>query len=203
GNAYSGSNFSSSNVDWGVINTSAGHIILFEYNGGKTLTVNGQSLSTDFIGKWAHMEALVNFKTHTMDITLTADGVTTATLTDVPFYSTSYTDTIGGLYLRAAKSNGTTCIDNFGVYTMSAPQYAMTITAVDNSGNKIENAQITVTNSAGETIMPETTGTNAGKFMLVEGNYKITIRAEGYQVKEENLELTSALESKEVRIKVA
>ena len=197
GNAYSSSNFSSNNIDWGVINTSAGHIIMFEYIGaGKTLTVNGQSVSNEFIGKWAHMEALVNFKTHTMDITLTADGVTTATLTDVAFYSTSYTDTIGGLYLRAAKANGTTSVDNFGVYTLSAPQYAISVTAVDDSDNEISGAVVTVKNSAGTAI----TLAEDGKYMLAEGIYEITVTADGYTEKTETLNLTPALLSKDVKI---
>ncbi|MBQ3462449.1 MAG: glycosyl hydrolase 115 family protein, partial [Clostridia bacterium] len=197
GNAYSSSNFSSNNIDWGVVSTNAGHIIMFEYIGaGKTLTVNGQSVSNEFIGKWTHMEALVNFKTHTMDITLTADGVTTATLTDIPFYSTSYTDTIGGLYVRAAKSNGTTSVDNFGVYTLSAPQYAISVTAVDSSDNEINGATVTVKNSAGTAITPA----ENGKYMLTEGVYEITVTAGGYTERTETLNLTPALESKDVKI---
>lgn len=107
--------FSSNQIDWGYISGSNGHIIAFEYKKGKTFTVNNQSISTDFIGNWMHMTANINFNTNKINITLSNDSGNTVTLNDLDFYSSDAITTIGSYYIRAAKPNGTVCVDNLTI----------------------------------------------------------------------------------------
>ena len=107
--------FSGNNITWGVINTCEGHIIVFEYNGGKTLTVNGKTLSTDFIGDWMHLEADVNFSTKSARITVTNSKGLSASFDDAKIYSSTFAGNIGSLYMRSAGANGTVSADNIAV----------------------------------------------------------------------------------------
>ncbi len=107
--------FDSNNVNYGFVNKSKkydGHIIAVEYNGGSTLLVNGQTVSSDFVGSWIHLNAEINFATKKINVTLKNDNDITAELNDLDFYSSNDITEIGSFYLRAAKSNGTVGLDN-------------------------------------------------------------------------------------------
>lgn len=107
--------FDSNNVNYGFVNKSKkydGHIIVVEYNSGSTLLVNGQTVSSDFVGSWIHLNAEINFATKKINVTLKNDNDITAELNDLDFYSSNDITEIGSIYLRAAKSNGTVGIDN-------------------------------------------------------------------------------------------
>ena len=107
--------FDSNNVNYGFVNKSKkydGHIIAFEYNSGSTLLVNGQTVSSDFVGSWIHLNAEINFATKKINVTLKNDNDITAELNDLDFYSSNDITEIGSFYLRAAKSNGTVGLDN-------------------------------------------------------------------------------------------
>ena len=107
--------FDSNNVNYGFVNKSKkydGHIIAFEYNSGSTLLVNGQTVSSDFVGSWIHLNAEINFAAKKINVTLKNDNDITAELSDLDFYSSNDITEIGSFYLRAAKSNGTVGLDN-------------------------------------------------------------------------------------------
>ena len=107
--------FDSNNVNYGFVNKSKkydGHIIAVEYNSGSTLLVNGQTVSSDFVGSWIHLNAEINFATKKINVTLKNDSDITAELNDLDFYSSNDITEIGSFYLRAAKSNGTVGLDN-------------------------------------------------------------------------------------------
>lgn len=107
--------FSGNNITWGIIENSSGHIIVLEYKGGKTLTINGKNLSTDFIGGWMHIEADVNFSDKSANITVTNDDGLTASFDDAKIYSSVYDDNIGSYYMRSAGAGGTVSADNISV----------------------------------------------------------------------------------------
>ena len=107
--------FDSNNVNYGFVNKSKkynGHIIAVEYNSGSTLLVNGQTVSSDFVGSWIHLNAEINFAAKKINVTLKNDNDITAELSDLDFYSSNDITEIGSFYLRAAKSNGTVGLDN-------------------------------------------------------------------------------------------
>ncbi len=107
--------FDSNNVNYGFVNKSKkydGHIIAVEYNSGSALLVNGQTVSSDFVGSWIHLNAEINFATKKINVTLKNDNDITAELSDLDFYSSNDITEIGSFYLRAAKSNGTVGLDN-------------------------------------------------------------------------------------------
>ena len=107
--------FDSNNVNYGFVNKSKkydGHIIAVEYNSGSTLLVNGQTVSSDFVSSWMHLNAEINFATKKINVTLKNDSDITAELNDLDFYSSNDITEIGSFYLRAAKSNGTVGLDN-------------------------------------------------------------------------------------------
>lgn len=107
--------FDSNNVNYGFVNKSKkydGHIIAVEYNSGSTLLVNGQTVSSDFVGSWIHLNAEINFAAKKINVTLKNDNNITAELNDLDFYSSNDITEIGSFYLRAAKSNGTVGLDN-------------------------------------------------------------------------------------------
>ena len=107
--------FDSNNVNYGFVNKSKkydGHIIAVEYNSGSTLLVNGQTVSSDFVGSWIHLNAEINFATKKINVTLKNDNDITAELSDLDFYSSNDITEIGSFYFRAAKSNGTVGLDN-------------------------------------------------------------------------------------------
>ncbi len=104
--------FLSNNINYGI--DSSGHILAFEYNNGSTLLVNGNSVSTSFIGSWMHIKAEIDFAAEILTVTLSNDSGTTAEFTDIAFYS-SGVDDIGSYYVRAAKTTGTVAVDNMSV----------------------------------------------------------------------------------------
>ena len=107
--------FDSNNVNYGFVNKSKkydGHIIAVEYNSGSTLLVNGQTVSSDFVGSWIHLNAEINFAAKKINVTLKNDNDITAELSDLDFYSSNDITEIGSFYLRVAKSNGTVGLDN-------------------------------------------------------------------------------------------
>lgn len=107
--------FDQSNVNYGVINGSTianGHILALEYNSGSKLLINGNELSTDFVGAWMHINAVINFADKTMTLKVTNDKELSAEFENVSFYSSDDIKEIGSMYLRAAKSNGAVSVDN-------------------------------------------------------------------------------------------
>lgn len=89
-------------------------------------------------------------------------------------------------------------VDNVNVTTQTAPQYAININAVNASDKSaVENAVITVTANGSEVTPDEN-----GVYMLSEGSYVITAEADGFRSIEKALELSPALESKDVVIEM-
>ena len=76
------------------------------------MLVNGQTVSSDFVGSWIHLNAEINFATEKINVTLKNDNDITAELSDLDFYSSNDITKIGSFYFRATKSNGTVGIDN-------------------------------------------------------------------------------------------
>lgn len=91
-------------------------------------------------------------------------------------------------------------IDDVTVLTQTAPQYAITVNAVNASnGTAVEGAEVTVTDSVTKAeIIPN----GDGNYMLCEGDYIITAAADGYRTVQMPLELTPALESKTVKVEM-
>lgn len=88
-------------------------------------------------------------------------------------------------------------VDDVSVSTQTAPQYAISVNAVNTADSLgIDNAVITVTDAVTNAeIIPAD-----GRYMLCEGNYVITVSADGYRTVQYPFELTPALDSKEVYI---
>ncbi|MDO5398839.1 MAG: glycosyl hydrolase 115 family protein [bacterium] len=107
--------FSGGKIDWGIIEGSEGHIVVFEYNTGSTLKINGTAVSSNFIDSWMHMTADVDFAAKKVNIVLTNDSGETAELDNLRFFSSNDITEIGSIYVRAAKSNGTVGVDNLSV----------------------------------------------------------------------------------------
>ena len=51
--------------------------------------VNGQTVSSDFVGSWIHLNAEINFATKKINVTLKNDNDITAELSDLDFYSSN------------------------------------------------------------------------------------------------------------------
>ena len=95
-------------MNYGFVNKSKkydGHIIAVEYNSGSTLLVNGQTVSSDFVGSWIHLNAEINFAAKKINVTLKNDNDITAELSDLDFYSSNDITKIGSFY-------GTVGLDN-------------------------------------------------------------------------------------------
>lgn len=107
--------FSGTNITYGINSSCRGHIIVFEYNSGETLAVNGNELSTDFIGDWMHLEADVNFSDKSASITVTNDSGLKAVFEDAEIYSSSFDGNIGSYYMRGAGAYGMVSADNITV----------------------------------------------------------------------------------------
>ena len=107
--------FSGTNITYGINSSCSGHIIVFEYNSGETLAVNGNELSTDFIGDWMHLEADVNFSDKSASITVTNDSGLKAEFEDAEIYSSSFDGNIGSYYMRGAGAYGMVSADNITV----------------------------------------------------------------------------------------
>ncbi|MBQ2663028.1 MAG: InlB B-repeat-containing protein, partial [Clostridia bacterium] len=204
--AKSSAYFSSGEPDYGAASDS-GHILLMQYEGGTgKLTINGQLIaegSNNFADKWINVSADADFTNKTIDATVTIEGGEPVIFKDLQFYAENNINDIGSIYLRAAKPNGAVCIDNLEVYTTTAPQYAISINAVDSLENQIEGAVITVKDESGKTILSEASGDFAGKYMLTKGTYTISASAFGYSpVTDRELVLNERLDSKTVTIEL-
>lgn len=106
--------FSGNNITWGVIEGSAGHIVVLGFNKNKDFLVNGQTANTDFIGKWIHLDAEADFANKTVKITLTNDEGLSQSF-DTRFFSSTVDSTIGSFYMRSAAGSGTVSVDNLTV----------------------------------------------------------------------------------------
>ena len=190
--------FESDIIDYGI--SKKGHILAFEYKGGETLLVNNTEADIALIGSWMHVKAEIDFESRKIDLTLTNDRGIEENLYDLEFWSDEDINKIGSVYLRAAKPNGTVSVDNFNIYEKAEPKYAISITAVDEAGNEISGASVTVADSSGAEIRPETDGEYAGKYMLGFGSYTISVSAPGYEPAEQTFELNAELETKDVVI---
>lgn len=133
--------FDSGEIDYGYATgdpVSDGHIIAFEYNGGKTFMVNKKEISTEFIGDWFHVSAVVDFGTGKVDIVLTNEAGLTAEVNDLDFYSGNDINSIGSYYVRAAKPNGTVSVDDIRItndlWTEDERPERLIISDEDNNG---------------------------------------------------------------------
>lgn len=106
--------FSGNNITWGIIESSAGHLVALEYNGGSTFKVNGMTADTAFIGDWIHMEADVDFGSKATSVTLSNASGKTATYESTTF-SKTFDMNIGAFYMRSAGATATTSIDNIAI----------------------------------------------------------------------------------------
>ena len=89
-------------------------------------------------------------------------------------------------------------VDDVKVVVQSAPQYAITIGAVDNADNTaIDGAVITVADAHSQA---EISPNAQGAYMLCEGEYSITAAAAGYRTVTMPFELSPAVESKQIKI---
>lgn len=107
--------FSSNRISYGFEN-SAGHIIgLVHKANSSSFLVNGQSVSTDLIGDWVHMEADIDFLSKKVTVRLTNDSGYDVTVADADFYSSSVEDNIGSFYMRGAGGGGNVSLDNLTI----------------------------------------------------------------------------------------
>lgn len=106
--------FSGNNITWGIIESSAGHIIALEYNGGTTFKVNNVAADTAFIGDWVHMEADVDFGSKATSVTLTNKAGKTATY-ESTIFSKTFDMNLGAFYMRSAGETASTSIDNLTI----------------------------------------------------------------------------------------
>ncbi|MGM9936535.1 MAG: GDSL-type esterase/lipase family protein, partial [Candidatus Ornithomonoglobus sp.] len=107
--------FSSNKISYGFEN-SAGHIIgLVHKKGSASFLVNGQSISTDLIGDWVHLEADADFISKKVTVKLTNNNGYIAVVENADFYSSSVADNIGSMYVRAASGSGTVGVDNLKI----------------------------------------------------------------------------------------
>lgn len=91
-------------------------------------------------------------------------------------------------------------VDNVNLKVVTAPQYAITVNAINASDKSdISSAQITVTDAITKAeILPNSDGV----YMLCEGDYIISASADGFRAAEQMLELIPALESTTVNIEM-
>lgn len=91
-------------------------------------------------------------------------------------------------------------VDDVKVQTQSAPQYAIDVDAVNAvDGSVVADAAVIVTDAVTNAeILPN----SDGKYMLCEGSYMITASANGFRTVKMPLEVTPALESKEVKVEM-
>lgn len=137
---------------------------------------------------------------NTIKVTLTYDGKQTSDVYEesIPFES-SYD--ISKLNFTTSYDNaGRSCyVDDISVTKSKAAAYTMTFKPVDADGNPVDNAEVTVTDSlSGAVIAPESDGT----YKLCDGVYSYTVTADGYADAVGSLELTPAMESKEITVKM-
>lgn len=91
-------------------------------------------------------------------------------------------------------------VDDVKVHTQSAPQYAITVNAVNAAdGSAVAGASVTVIDAV---TKAEIAPNSNGAYMLCEGSYIITVSADGFRTAQLPLELTPALEAKEVKIEM-
>lgn len=107
----------------------------------------------------------------------------------------SYTDDISKImfYSYHTYTDRACFVDNISLTQQTGPQYAMMINPVDENGDTIDNAKITVT-ERGKEIASD----NQGRFMLCKGNYDIRISADGYRVLEDVIEVGPSMTSKDI-----
>ena len=198
--------FVSNNINYGI-NTS-GNIFYIAYNEGKTLVVNNNAqysfTPADYIGSWCHVTADINFAKKTFNITLTNnnDNSKTQTFSGIPFSDRTVNE-LNSMYLRAAKTTGTVGVDNIDISSSVEPLYAISISAVDRNDNTpINNAVITLKRaSSEETVQPEESGEFAGKYLIADDEYTVSVTADGYtSVEDMALDIESVLESKRLII---
>ena len=65
--------------------------------------VNKKEISTEFIGDWFHVSAVVDFGTGKVDIVLTNEAGLTAEVNDLDFYSGNDINSIGSYYVDVYK----------------------------------------------------------------------------------------------------
>ncbi|MGM9937746.1 MAG: hypothetical protein ACI38A_10400, partial [Candidatus Ornithomonoglobus sp.] len=90
-------------------------------------------------------------------------------------------------------------VDDISVTKTTEPSYTMSFDVKDSSGNKIDNAQITVTDGKYGIVIP---AENDGTYHLCDGVYYYTVAADGYETVTEELELSPATESKTISVKM-
>ncbi len=145
-----------------------------------------------------HFKNEIDFATGKVNITLSRSGKTDAVISGR--LGTGILSNIGSLEFTTSYNNDARAcrVDNASININTAPQYAITVGAykAENKSEAVDGASIAVKDKATGTIV-EPTG---GKYMLCEGDYIVTASADGYRTKETVLELSPALESKDVKV---
>jgi hypothetical protein len=136
----------------------------------------------------------------TKTITLTISNADGESVFTGKFPETSSFD-LGALKFSATTTyKGRSCyVDDISVSKITAPSYTMVFNVKDNAGNKIEGAQIKLTDGKfGTEINAESDGT----YHLCDGIYEYTVTADGYIPVKGELELSQATESKTISVEM-
>lgn len=105
-----------------------------------------------------------------------------------------------GFTTNYANSERACYVDNVNLKVVTAPQYAITVNAIDEANSSvIENAAIKVIDSA---TKAEITPNGNGVYMLCEGDYIIEAKADGYRTVQMPLALSPALVSKAINVEM-
>lgn len=101
----------------------SGYILAIEYVTGSTLFVNGESISTDFIGEWMHIKATADFTTKLVKITISDKNGNSETVTADFYSSLGDNESIGSIYMRGARNNGIVAADNLVIKSSEESVY--------------------------------------------------------------------------------
>ncbi len=145
-----------------------------------------------------HFKNEIDFATGKVSITMSRSGKTDAVISGR--IGDGILSEIAALEFTTSYNNDERAcyVDNASVNINTAPQYAITVGAYKaaNREETVDGAAITVKDKATGTVVEA----KDGKYMLCEGDYIITAEADGYRTKETALELSPALESKDVKV---
>ena len=145
-----------------------------------------------------HFKNEIDFATGKVNITLSRSGKSNAVISGR--LGTGILSNIGSLEFTTNYNNDARAcrVDNASININTAPQYEITVGAYKAASREetVDGASITVKDKATGTVVTPADG----KYMLCEGDYIITVTADGYREKETVLELSPALESKNVKV---
>ena len=176
--------------------------------GGETVTLDNSAISavlsdlenTALSNTPVHFKNEIDFATGKVNITMSRNGKADVVIAGK--IETGILSNISSLqFLTDYNNNERSCyVDNASININTAPQYAITVGAykATNKNEMVEGAVITLKDKATDTVVEPTNG----KYMLCEGDYIITAQANGYRTVEYLLELSPALESKEIKVEM-